>query len=161
MKSWETFEAEDSPRAAYLRGISALALMAKTFEPIRWIVPGYLPEGLTVLAGAPKLGKSWLALGWMVSVAIGHITMGSIPCEQGDVLGLMLEDNERRLQRRLLQMRLQTLPERLTLLTEWPNLDEGCCSEIEAWIAGVEKPRLIVVDVFARIRGTRGGRETD
>jgi biotin operon repressor len=135
--------------------------MAMQFEPIRWIVPGYLPEGLMVLAGAPKLGKSWLALGWMVSVASGGVTMGSIPCEQGDVLGLMLEDNQRRLQRRLLQMRVQDAPGRLTLLTEWPTLDDGCCEQIEAWIAAVKKPRLIVVDVFARVRGTRAGRETD
>jgi biotin operon repressor len=97
----------------------------------------------------------------MVSVASGGLTMGSIPCEQGDVLGLMLEDNQRRLQRRLLQMRMQEAPERLTLLTEWPTLDEGCCEQLEAWITAVEKPRLIVVDVFARVRGTRGGRETD
>ena len=55
---------------AFTRGISAAALMEKRFEPIRWIVPGYLPEGLTVLAGAPKLGKSWLALpGWCQSQA--------------------------------------------------------------------------------------------
>jgi biotin operon repressor len=161
MRAWATIEPEDAPPPADLRGISAFALMAKQFEPIRWIVPGYVPEGLTVLAGAPKLGKSWLALGWMVSVASGDITMGSIRCEQGDVLGLMLEDNERRLQRRLLQMRLQKVPERLTLVTEWPTLEDGCCDEIEAWISSVANPRLIVVDVFARVRGTRGGRETD
>ena len=146
---------------AFTRGISAAALMEKRFEPIRWIVPGYLPEGLTVLAGAPKLGKSWLALAWMVSVASGGLTMGTIPCEQGSVLGLMLEDNERRLQRRLMQMRLNHLPRDLTLLTDWPTLDDGCCDEIEAWIAAVERPRLVVVDVFARVRGNRGGRETD
>lgn len=156
MRNWATIEPVDAPRRAYMRGISAHALMAKTFPPIRWIVPGYLPEGMTVLAGAPKLGKSWLALGWMVSVASGDITMGSIACEQGDVLGLMLEDNERRLQRRLLQMRLDSLPDRLTLVTEWPKLDDGCCEEIEAWIADVENPRLVVVDVFARVRGDKG-----
>jgi hypothetical protein len=146
---------------AYTRGISAAALMVKQFEPIRWIVPGYLPEGFTVLAGAPKLGKSWLALGWMVSVAGGSLTMGSIPCEQGSVLGLMLEDNERRLQRRLMQMRPDYLPSDLTLVTDWPTLDDGCCDEIEAWIASANRPRLIVVDVFARVRGNRAGRETD
>ena len=161
MRSWATCEVADMPLPAYLRGISASALMSKHFEPIRWIVPGYLPEGLTVLAGAPKLGKSWLALGWMVSVASGAMTMGSIECEQGDVLGLMLEDNERRLQRRLIQMRWGNLPERLTLLTGWPTLDEGCCDEIEAWITDVPNPRLVVVDVFARVRGNRAGRESD
>ncbi len=76
MREWPIHEPEDAPRPAYLRGVSASALMTKQFDPIRWIVPGYLPEGLTVLAGAPKLGKSWLALAWMVSVASGGITMG-------------------------------------------------------------------------------------
>lgn len=153
--------AEDATRPAYMRGISAAALMAKTFAPISWIVPGYLVEGMTLLAGAPKQGKSWLALGWLAAVASGGYAMGSILCEQGDVLGLMLEDNERRLQRRLRQLALCDVPERLTLLTTWPTLDEHCCDEIEAWIAGVEKPRLIVVDVFARVKGQKRPKETD
>jgi hypothetical protein len=144
-----------------MRGISAAALMAKTFAPISWIVPGYIIEGMTLLAGAPKAGKSWLALGWMIAVATGGYAMGSVICEQGDVLGLMLEDNERRLQRRLRQLRLAEVPERLTLLTEWPTLDDGCAEEIEAWIEGVEKPRLIVVDVFARVKGVKRPKEDD
>jgi hypothetical protein len=146
---------------AFRKGVSARALMTKTFAPIRWIVPGYLVEGMTLFAGAPKLGKSWMALGWCISVASGCQAMGSIACEEGDVLGLMLEDNERRLQRRMRQLCLHDLPERLTLLTEWPTLDDGCEREIEAWIAGVSNPRLIVVDVFARVRGSKGAKETD
>ena len=146
---------------AFRNGISAKALMAKQFAPIRWIVPGYLVEGMTLFAGAPKLGKSWMALGWGIAVASGGKAMGSIQCEQGDVLGLMLEDNARRLQRRMRQLLQTELPERLTLLTEWPNLDDGCIDEIEAWIAGVENPRLIVVDVFARVKGAKGPKEND
>lgn len=148
-------------KPAFESGISASALMAKQFAPISWIIPGYLPEGMAILAGAPKLGKSWLALGWMVAVASGGLAMGSIECEQGDVLGLMLEDNERRLQRRLRQMRLDNFPERLLLKTEWPTLDDRCVDEIEAWIAAVANPRLIVVDVFARVKGSKGPKETD
>ena len=155
-------KAPETQRAlAFAKGVSARALMAKTFDPIRWIVPGYLVEGMTLLAGAPKAGKSWLALGWMIAVAGGGEAMGAIPCEQGDVLGLMLEDNERRLQRRLRQMRLTNLPDRLTLMTDWPTLEDGCLNEIEAWIAGVARPRLIVVDVFARVKGAKGSKETD
>jgi biotin operon repressor len=146
---------------AFAKGVSARALMAKTFAPIRWIVPGYVVEGMTLLAGAPKQGKSWLSLGWLLAVANGGYAMGSVLCEQGDVLGLMLEDNQRRLQRRLRQLAPDTLPERLTLLTEWPTLDDGCIGEIEAWIDGVENPRLIVIDVFARVRGSKGPKETD
>lgn len=160
------FEDDDptpsSPRAlAFRQGVSARDLMAKTFSPIKWIVPGYLVEGMTLLAGAPKLGKSWLVLDWLVAVAAGSTAMGSIDCEGGDALGLMLEDNERRLQRRLLQMQLPDVPERLTLLTAWPTLDDGCIREIELWIDSVERPRLIVVDVFARVKGGKGAKETD
>jgi hypothetical protein len=165
LKELTLLSGEDRPRRvrqpAFKRGISARALMAMQFAPIRWIVPGYVVEGMTLFAGAPKLGKSWMALGWLLSVASGGPAMGSIECEQGDVLGLMLEDNQRRLQRRLRQLRLADLPERLTLLTEWPTLDHDCCGEIEAWIASVEKPRLIVIDVFARVRGTKGHKEND
>lgn len=146
---------------AFRKGVSARALMGMQFDPVRWIVPGYVVEGMTVLAGAPKQGKSWLALNWLAAVANGGLAMGSIKCEQGDVLGLMLEDNDRRLQRRLRQMRLMEMPDRLTLLTEWPTIDDGCVSEIEAWIAGVAKPRMVVVDVFARVKGSKGNKETD
>lgn len=146
---------------AFERGITASDLMSKEFDPIRWIIPEYLPEGMAVLAGAPKLGKTWLVLDWMVAVASGGEAMGSIPCEEGDVLGLMLEDNERRLQRRLGLLRREAMPERLTLLTEWPNLDDGCAGEIEAWIAAKPRPRLVVVDIFGRVRGARRGKETD
>jgi hypothetical protein len=153
---------EARPRGlAFRNGVSARALMQKLFDPIRWIIPGYVSEGMYVLAGAPKLGKSWLTLDWMVAVGTSGRAMGAINCEEGDVLGLMLEDNERRLQRRLRQMQLETVPDRLTLLTEWPTLDDGCLAEIEAWIAGVPNPRLIVVDVFARVKGSKGGKETD
>jgi hypothetical protein len=43
---------------AFRKGFSARTLMAMRFDPIAWIVPGYRFEGMTVLAGASKLGKS-------------------------------------------------------------------------------------------------------
>ena len=52
-----------------LDSISALELERKDIPPIRWIVDGLLPQGLTILAGAPKAGKSWLSLDICLSVA--------------------------------------------------------------------------------------------
>jgi hypothetical protein len=49
--------------------ITARELYHKDFPAERWAVPGIIPEGVTILAGSPKLGKSWLALG--VGVAVG------------------------------------------------------------------------------------------
>jgi RecA-family ATPase len=51
------------------------------------------------MAGAPKLGKSWLGLGLRIAVAGGGHALGKIAVTQGDVLYLALEDNARRLRR--------------------------------------------------------------
>ena len=82
---------------------NAADLQYKTFEELRWIVPKYVPEGCVLLAGRPKIGKSWFALDAAVAVSSGGTCMGEL-CEQGDVLGLFLEDTDRRLQRRLTTM---------------------------------------------------------
>lgn len=158
MREWATIEPTDAPPK--LAGITAADLMRKTFEPIKFVVPGYVVEGLTILAGAPKLGKSWAVLDWAVSVASGGMAFGSIQCEQGDALYLALEDNQRRLQSRLRHMQNWHPPARLTFHTEWPDLDGDCIPRLEEWINSVASPRLIIIDVFAKVRGTSTGRET-
>ena len=68
-------------------------------EP-EYIVPNILPVGLTILAGAPKIGKSWLTLQIAHAVATGGHTFGT-QVEQGLVLYLALEDNPTRLDQRM------------------------------------------------------------
>jgi hypothetical protein len=68
-------------------------------EPI-WAVPGILPVGLGILAGAPKVGKSWLALQIAQAVAAGGVVLGQ-KVEQGPVFYLALEDSGRRLKDRM------------------------------------------------------------
>jgi AAA domain len=80
---------------------STTAIMATVFAPLRWTVPGYVPEGLSILAGRQKLGKTWLAIDFAIAVAIGGFAMGSIECEQGDALYVDLENGPRRIQRRI------------------------------------------------------------
>lgn len=38
------------------------ALMNTVLPPIRFVIFQLLPQGLHVLAGVPKVGKSWLSL---------------------------------------------------------------------------------------------------
>ena len=152
-------ERKSEPNTSF-HGISAKALMAAEFDPIKYVVPNFVVEGLTIFAGAPKLGKSWAVLGWAVAVASGGLAFESIPCQSGDVLYLALEDNARRLQSRLKQMLSFDPPERLTFFTEWPGLDGACIEELENWLNSVPDPRLVIIDVFARIRGTNSRQET-
>src|SRR5262249_35276143 len=43
-------------------GTSAIIISSMEFKPMKYVVPGYIAEGATLLAGKPKLGKSWLCL---------------------------------------------------------------------------------------------------
>ncbi|HSH80063.1 MAG TPA: AAA family ATPase, partial [Herpetosiphonaceae bacterium] len=81
--------------------VSAEELRAKPIAPLRWAVPGIVPAGLTILAGAPKMGKSWLCFDLAIGIAQGGSVLGGVEVEQGSVLYLALEDNERRLRQRL------------------------------------------------------------
>src|ERR687886_2979969 len=69
---------------------TALELMALELPPVRWAVPGIVPEGVTLLAGKPKLGKSWLTLGLGVATATGGVALGTKHVERGEVLYLLL-----------------------------------------------------------------------
>lgn len=70
------------------------------FQELRWAVRGILTEGLGVLAGAPKVGKSWFGLAVLLAKATGSPALGCIDTEPGPVLYLALEDGKRRLQDR-------------------------------------------------------------
>lgn len=140
---------------------SAHDLRRKVFEPIRYIVPGYIAEGCTLLAGRPKLGKSWLVLEMGLAVAKGEACLGGILCEQGDVLYLALEDNERRLQKRIDKVLgpLHEWPESFHYATEWSRANEGGLEAIRNWIEQAGNPRLIIVDVLAMFKPARGNKE--
>lgn len=138
--------------------VDAETLLGMEFAPIKYVIPGYVAEGLTLLGGRPKLGKSWLALDFGIAVASGGQSLGA-ECEQGDALYLALEDNQRRLQDRLRVV----LPKfrrpdmsRLALLTEAPKIGAGLIEMLDAWRKSVRDPRLIIVDTLAIVRPPKG-----
>jgi hypothetical protein len=144
-----------APPAA--RSIKRLQTM--TFEPIKYVVPGVIVEGLTIIAGKPKLGKSWLMFHAAIAVASGEFTLGKIQCAQGDVLYCALEDSERRLQSRMTKLCgfARPWPERMSYfcLGEVPRLNAGGIDMIREWIRSVPEPRLIVIDTFATVRAPK------
>ena len=78
------------------RIFSAAAL--QTIPPLKFILPGLIPEGATLLVSRPKFGKSWLALDIAIATAADRFTLGTLKPSAGDVLYLALEDGRRRLQ---------------------------------------------------------------
>lgn len=96
LEVWHTTEAgSDLPSS-----ITARDLQQTNFPPVKWVVQNLIPEGLTLFAGKPKLGKSWLALQMGLAVATDSEVLGR-PVSSGHVLYIALEDNYRRLKQRL------------------------------------------------------------
>lgn len=134
-------------------------LLREEFPPIRWVVPGILPEGVTILAGKPKLGKSWLAMDLCLGVACGGAVLGTKRVEGGPCLYLALEDSPRRLQRRLRSLMAGDIesgggdaPEGFEFATGWPRVGEGCEERLRAWLEAHPGARLVVIDTLKKIR---------
>lgn len=138
------------PRTAW----TAVEIMAMNFPEPRWAIPGIVAQGVTLLAGAPKIGKSWLALNVSTAVACGGRALGKVTVDAGDVLYLALEDNPRRLRSRLEKVLANApAPPRLTFAVHCEPLPAGGTERITAWLDAHPDARLVVVDVFARVRG--------
>jgi AAA domain len=132
---------------------SAKELMEAELPETKWIVPNLISDGATIFAGAPKQGKSWLALGVSLAVALGGYALGKIPVDAGDVLYLALEDGNKRMQKRLRGMLKGALvPERLHLAYTFPLVNQGGLELIEEWLIDHPEARLIVVDTLKRLR---------
>ncbi len=132
---------------------TAAELIARELPPVSWAVRDLLPEGASILAGKPKIGKSWLVLALCVAVATGGVALGTKRVEQGEVLYLALEDNERRLQKRLKKLLTDgTVPTDLTIALNWPRLDKGGVEALADWLEDHPDARLVVVDTFKKIR---------
>ncbi|MEU7727131.1 AAA family ATPase [Streptomyces sp. NPDC040724] len=128
---------------------TADALFRAEFPEARWAVPDLIPEGLTVLTGAPKVGKSWICLGLGLAVASGGKALDSIPVEQGEALYLALEDTPRRMQSRLHRvLGEQPPPPGLHIQVELPAGLGG----IRRWLDQHPDARLVIVDVLQRVR---------
>jgi hypothetical protein len=143
---------------------SAADLRLMTFDPVRFVLPGFVPEGVTLLVGRPKVGKSWWVLDLCLASTLDRPTLlRTLKPAQGDVLYLALEDGKRRLQRRLDKL-LPTFsgewPARLKLVAMggWRRADQGGLADIEEWCKSAQKPILVVVDTLERFRKPATGK---
>jgi hypothetical protein len=124
-------------------------LLLKAFDPLRCFVDGILAEGLTILAGKPKKGKSYLALDMSLAVAVGREAFRQFVTEKTRVLYVSLEDGERRLQRRLRQIQPNlTSAKGLDFLYSFPHLGAGALEAIDHY---ANTYGVIIIDVIGRI----------
>lgn len=130
--------------------IDGETLMSQPLEPICFVVDGLLSNGLHLLAGAPKSGKSWLALWLSVVVAKGDAVWGNA-VKRGTTLYLCFEDNRLRIQNRLFDI-TDDAPPNVHFCEERCRLSEGLEERIERFVAEHPDTVLIIIDTLQMIR---------
>jgi RecA-family ATPase len=126
-------------------------------EPV-FIVPGLITEGLSVLSGRPKMGKTTFAMNIADASARGGLALGAIQCTQHEVLFLALEDNKRRLRKRvrmMLEAQQLTGAPGLHFRLEWPRLDDGGRDRIDKTCAANRRIKLVIIDTWKKISPRR------
>lgn len=140
--------------------MSGTDLERKEIEPPVFVVDGLVPQGLDLLVAPSKAGKSWMALDMSISIATGTPFLGK-KTSQGTVLYLALEDSWYRLkdrQKKILNGR--EAPEKLYLATgeTVADLDHGLIQQLQEFVEGNPDTRMIVIDVFQRVRALNNNR---
>ena len=132
-------------------------LLSRSIPPQRWVIENLLPEGLTLLCGSPKAGKSWLSLDIALHVASGQAFWGH-RTSAGRVLLFALEDGERRLKRRfemLLTDHDELYPALIYPCFSVPPLESGFADGLEKQLEDFgsgEKVSLVIVDTLGKVR---------
>lgn len=134
-------------------GITGTSLLVKTYEAPKYVVPGLIAVGLTILAGKPKIGKSWLALSIVIAVALGQRVLDYADTDPAKVLYLALEDSEARLQDRLKKIAPNlTEADNAHFYCEWNRVEEGGLLALERWLMQHPECRLVMIDTLAKVR---------
>lgn len=138
-------------------GMWGWELEAFDAPPIEWIVEDLIPEGLTILAGKPKVGKSWMGFGLASAVAEGTEYLGQ-PVPKGKALYLALEDTLPRLKRRLKIMQGdEPFPADLRVETLWPKCPDAA-TQIVSFMGENPATKIVVIDTLAKVRHEAGDR---
>lgn len=147
-------ELEKEPEHKSLVTYEASELYGKHLVAPPTIVRGAIPAGLTVLAGAPKRGKSWLSLSLAISVASGQPWLG-METQRGEVLYLDLESAQFRVQKRLEKLLVGPAPQGIHIAHDCSKLDGDLLWQIEDWAKKVEHPSLVIIDTLGRVDGAK------
>lgn len=136
-----------------LESYTVAKLAKMEIDPVKWFIPDFLPTGLTILAGPPKIGKSFFCWNIALAIACGGIAFSSIDLEQShNVTYLSLEDPPALLKDRLELISPDEQPNNLHIIHDLKSkrLDAVGLKMIEAHLDET-KSELLVVDTWKHV----------
>ena len=134
--------------------VDAETLLATPMSKTMFIVDGLIPQGVNVLSGAAKIGKSWLMLWLGLQVSQGLPVWG-IPTMHCDVLYLCLEDTQRRIKDRLFDL-TNDPPRSFHLTVTCGLIGNGLEEEIINFLEDFPKTKLVIIDTLQKVRDSKG-----
>ena len=124
-------------------------VMSTELPPARYCVETLISQGLFVLAGEPKIGKSKLSLDMCLSVAKGEMVLGQ-KTAKGAALYLALEDTLIRLQNRLFELTDEPVDNvYFSLLSA--SIGSGLEQDIESFYLEHSDLRLVIIDTLQKV----------
>lgn len=139
----------------HLYTVSMLELYQTTYQSRPPIIDGLLYSGAYILAGAPKIGKSFLVAQLAYHVSTGDSLWG-YEVRQGTVLYLALEDDFQRIQSRMFMMYGVDDTEHLFFATAASKLGSGLDEQLTNFIQEHPDTKLIIIDTMQKIREVSG-----
>ena len=130
--------------------IDGETLMDMKLPPTKFCVETLLPQGICMVGGAPKIGKSWLVLDLCIRIAKGE-PIWSLPTKKGTTLYLCLEDPLRRVQERL-NMLTDDVPPNAYFAIAAGTLADGLCEQIRKFVSEHPDTVLVAIDTFQIVR---------
>lgn len=136
---------------SFMPVVSMDEIYGMVFGAKEWIVKGILRSGLYILAGAPKVGKSFLVAQIAYHVSTGRPLWG-YPVLQSPVLYMALEDDLQRLQERMFRMFGVDSTRDLYFSISAKSLREGLEKQITGFVMDHPGTRLVIIDTLKKIR---------
>ena len=135
-----------------LKTVDAETLLSTPMSKTMFIVDGLISQGVNVISGASKIGKSWLMLWLGLQVAQGNSVWG-LPTLQCDVLYLSLEDTQRRIKDQLYNL-TDSAPDNLYFAVTSGLIGGGLEEQITDFLTEHPATKLVIIDTLQMIRGT-------
>ena len=139
----------------YLHTISMTELYQTAYQSRPPIIDGLLYAGAYILAGAPKIGKSFLVAQIAYHVSTGK-SLWDYEVHPGTVLYLALEDDFQRIQSRMFMMYGVNDTDRLHFATAAGKIGNGLDEQLENFVREYPDTRLIIIDTMQKIREVGG-----
>ena len=139
----------------YLRTVSMTELYQTSYKSRPPIIGGLLYGGAYILAGAPKIGKSFLVAQIAYHVSTGK-KLWDFDVHQGTVLYLALEDDYQRIQSRMFMMYGVEDSEKLHFATVANKIGNGLDEQLEYFMREHPDTKLIIIDTMQKIREVGG-----